>query len=1655
MSFDSRDGRDGQEPAFTAFTAPAVTECSDRAIQEDFLLLAWGLTLLRYNNGTPVRFAWGCGNPDESLSTSQIVTEISAPLSNALNAVSVLRKDLRGDSTKADTLVFRDQDAPENSRSEVQSPHWNIQLEVKIASPSLLRRSSWRHPLGASYIARRYAQTAIEIAHALSDLSQPISTVLNLGEADLVEIWQWNKDVPPVTDTCTHDLITEQARKQPHAQAIHSWDGDLSYGEVEEYADLLAQHLLSIGYDPDGERGFVFVGRKDTQVKLRGQRVELGEIEHHLRIHLPGLVRVAAEVIAPQGQKNGSMLVAFIAEPVLEGDRQVQHTNDEIRQAVFSSNLSSTVGALSENLSKALPIYMVPSAYIAIDRMPMLVSGKTDRKLLRALGSKLALQTSRPHNGSETPIAPKTVQEKTLQGLWAKILGIPVESVGPSHDFFVLGGDSVLAMRLIPATRAARYNLTVADVFNYPQLSRMAGSMKPVDPEGQADVPPLSLIGPGWDVQAALHEVSQICGVSATVIEDIYPCTPLQEILMAFSVRSEENYIAQRIAEIPSIEAAAKLKSAWNEATQECPILRTRIADIRDRGLMQVVVKDEAAWSDGESLDAFLSRDRNQKMAINVPLSRYAIVTDQETGKIYFIWTVHHAIYDGWSTDLIIDRVRKAYEGMPAHRAASMRHFIRYLTDPARETSREYWRNQLHGATGPQYPSLPSRTYLPKPDAMAELYVQLPRPGQASITTATIVRAAWALVASQYTSSDDVVFAEILTGRNLPLSGVEDIEGPMITTVPVRIRVDRTVVIEDYLHTIQEQGLARIPHEHLGMQNIRRVSSDAQLACEFKMGLVIQPGDGGNYVEDGMPAFESVDAAREALHFNSYPLMLACTLQPDGFKVLASFDPNLIDVKQMERVLAQLQRCAQQLSSNLAAHVGSINSLDDSSTSQLRNWSQSIANSLSIGDRFPKVGGSWIVSPDNVGQLTPIGASGELVVEVNAPQGVEGPAWMIRGSNYSPWKRDRILVTGVLVKYDDTGCLIFMGHKTARVSMQGHLADLAMVEGQLRRVLPSVTEVAAFVVPPGTLVAAVKEEQVPTAISSDLADSLLGVNKSLVDLLPPYMIPSVYVPVCHLDAARDPEVANEITPSFLLQCRAVLADIKAGRAPKATKNVKERVLRKFWAKILGVDEVTIESDDSFFRLGGDSIMAMKLASALRQAGYILSVAGIFRSMRLRDMANLMVDADSPGSVKPEYKPFSTLHADSIQFLEKSVKGHLQDPSWEIEDVLSLTDPQSRDNRIDKARLAKSCQDLVSIHPILRTVFVANGETYLQVVVKHLDVQTVELDCAEGQNIEAFCKQIAVDDVETGTPLGSPFLKFFFINGTKENALMLRISHAQYDGISFPELIRHLELLYSSKLIPQTAPFSHFIQHSTGLKEESIKYWRRGLQGSRLSILASDSPSTNPKPIFIKRCLGSPPEPREATLANILTAAWAVLLFRTLKTDDITFAGVVSGRHDSGMEATMGPCYQYIPIRVQMIPDWTANDLLTSVRDQYLDGARYASLGFKGISDNCTSWSPMLDFFDSIVHHQDVEYFDSIPFGDGTCRIDYTNPHPEPAKPTRVVSYVEGGRLWYGIATSEGEKDLYEKLLSELCEVVMFMNNRGGLMLDELIGRPAR
>ncbi|KAK3685288.1 hypothetical protein B0T22DRAFT_465275 [Podospora appendiculata] len=701
-------------------------------------------------------------------------------------------------------------------------------------------------------------------------------------------------------------------------------------------------------YTPEGL--LECLGRKDTQVKLRGLRIELSEVEHEVRANLPDVGQVVAEVVATGKTAQDPSLVAFfslnenslllqsIDYEKLGYEEPLPMTHD------LQVQLADLVGALRERL----PTYMIPTLFVPFRRIPTVSSGKTNRALLRNLvrgfsKAEIALYSL----ASCEKRAPSTQTEHRLRSIWATVLGITEAEIGAGDNFLQLGGDSISAMRLISASRLQGIHLTVGTVFDFPRLSQMALHVQIMDyQEEETVLEPFELLPPSISTEMLHNEVQKICGVGSDLIQDAYPCSPLQEGLLVLTEKQPRAYIMQTVFQLPPEVDLRRLEDAWRSVESMNPILRTRILCMADKDFVQVIINEAQPWSHGSDIVKYLETDLSTPMKLGTPLARWALVRDMETAITYFVWTKHHAIYDGWSMRLMLECFHNVYEGQQPTLPTPYSQFIRYVSSLDVQASAAWWRSQLEDAPTTLFPRAgQTKRKSGQGEIWRHLFTVQKEPGLA-VTKATLIRAAWALLLSRYGEESDVVFGTTVSGRSATVSGIELMIGPLIATVPVRVRLNRGQTVGEFLASIQKQHTDMVPHEHFGLQNISKLSPGAHQACDFQSLLVIHPPrltaqDRDEILLDIKPRADLTTT--DGSGFFTYPLVFQCHVgENNDFDISATYDSGILTRAEVENLGFQFEAVMQQLAGAGQSDkaIGNVDPFSAHDFEQVRAWNE-------------------------------------------------------------------------------------------------------------------------------------------------------------------------------------------------------------------------------------------------------------------------------------------------------------------------------------------------------------------------------------------------------------------------------------------------------------------------------------------------------------------------------------------------------------------------------------------------------------------------------------------------------------------------------------------------------------------------------------------
>lgn len=423
-----------------------------------------------------------------------------------------------------------------------------------------------------------------------------------------------------------------------------------------------------------------FLGRFDDQVKIRGFRIELGEVQACLADH---------------PEVDTAVIVVHESAP---GDRQL------VAYVVPSPGAVITPGELRAHASDRLPGYMVPSLFISLDKLPLTVNGKIDRRALPAPDRSL-------QEAETTYVPPRTSTEEVLARLFAEILDLP--RVGVHDPFFAHGGDSILAVRLVGRLRSAGFECSVQDLFRHQTVAELAAAGSD-DPNGTefSGTAPFALISA--DDRAKIP----------AGIADAYPMAQMQAgmVYEMYADPGRNNYhniTTYMIREDGSYDPAAVAK-AVEKVIAEHEILRTSFDLSNYAEPMQLVHEtaqvefdhwDLRGLSSDEQrryMDEFRARQRERLFDLaEAPLIRFH-AHQLSDDRWLLSETECHSILDGWSHNSIISELVAHYRAIrdsspaPAGSPRTVRFadFIaqeqRSLADPA---DHEFWADRTSRAT--------------------------------------------------------------------------------------------------------------------------------------------------------------------------------------------------------------------------------------------------------------------------------------------------------------------------------------------------------------------------------------------------------------------------------------------------------------------------------------------------------------------------------------------------------------------------------------------------------------------------------------------------------------------------------------------------------------------------------------------------------------------------------------------------------------------------------------------------------------------------------------------------------------------------------------------------------------------------------------------
>ncbi|CAH1200787.1 Tyrocidine synthase 3 [Paenibacillus plantiphilus] len=531
-----------------------------------------------------------------------------------------------------------------------------------------------------------------------------------------------------------------------------------------------------------------YYGRMDEQVKIRGYRIELGEIEAAI-LQEPS-VREAA-VMAKEDRDGSLYLCAYIVA-----------ATDKEGEAAAAGKEAEATAEVKASLQQKLPAYMVPSYFVSLEKLPLTVNGKLDRK---ALPEPVQGSTGVPYE------APSTAMEAELAKLWEDILG--VERIGAADNFFDRGGHSLKAMKLISRIQKELFvQLPIKTIFKFPTLIELSREIEEMEKQEYRSIIPAE-------------------------DREYYPVTPAQKrlyILHQFNPM-DVSYNMPAAVEINGKLDGNRFAACIEQLSRRHEVLRTSfdwvhgepVQRIHEHVPLEIDIIDMEEAEAKEAVKNF-SRPFDLEKAPLIRASLFRIAND----KHYFVYDMHHIISDGVSMELLIKEFSDLYNGKDLHPLSiQYKDYTVWLGEQyamgMSDKQEAYWLDEFSG----ELPKLDIAADFPRPairssegDGLSfvideSIVSELRRLTQETETTMfMILLAAYNVLLSKYSHQEDIVIGTPVSGRNH--ADLDHVIGMFVNTLPIRNYPAAGKRFIDFLEEVKGSALGAYEHHQYPLESL-------------------------------------------------------------------------------------------------------------------------------------------------------------------------------------------------------------------------------------------------------------------------------------------------------------------------------------------------------------------------------------------------------------------------------------------------------------------------------------------------------------------------------------------------------------------------------------------------------------------------------------------------------------------------------------------------------------------------------------------------------------------------------------------------------------------------------------------------------------------
>jgi amino acid adenylation domain-containing protein/non-ribosomal peptide synthase protein (TIGR01720 family) len=633
-------------------------------------------------------------------------------------------------------------------------------------------------------------------------------------------------------------------------------------------------------------------GRLDDQIKVRGARVEPGEIAGILGQH--PAVRQSV-VLGQKGEEGGARLVAYV---------------------VPEKGTPLTADDLKGSLKAKLPDYMVPSAFVFLEALPLTANGKLDRRALPVPEAPATKEAA-------IPVAPRAPIEEELAAIWREVLR--VETVGAHDDFFQLGGHSLLATQVMSRIRGALgVELPIRSIYESPTIAGLATVVgECLRGGGGAPQPPLVQVG------RSEHLPLSFAQQRLWFLDQMVPDTPAYNIPGALRLEGE-------------LEVAA-LERALAEIVRRHEVLRSTVGVVAGRPVLRVDPSGSFVLAtldlrelpesqrDEEALRLAGEEARRPFDLVAGPLFRSTLIRVREREHVLLV-TLHHIVSDAWSLGVLVHELGVLYAAYAAGRPSPLPDLAvqyadfaewqrQWLQGEVLESQLSYWRGRLAGPrpvldlpTDHPRPAVQSfrgaHHTLPLPRELAEELRALSR--REGSTLFMTLLATFGVLLQRYTGQDDILVGIPVAGRNR--TETEGLIGLFVNTLVMRMDLSGSPSFRTLLERVRETALGAYAHSDLPFEKIvEELQPERELSRNpiFQTMLVLQNAP--------LPALRLPGLALSPLHVPRqtarFDLTLSVLESADGLLGVIEYSADLFEPATIERMAGHWRKLLEEAAS--------------------------------------------------------------------------------------------------------------------------------------------------------------------------------------------------------------------------------------------------------------------------------------------------------------------------------------------------------------------------------------------------------------------------------------------------------------------------------------------------------------------------------------------------------------------------------------------------------------------------------------------------------------------------------------------------------------------------------------------------------------------